>query len=221
METIIFIWGVVAILGIIYLAFVYPIIGIPLIVLVIGFFIWAFTYEDRLKRKKEQQKSKESKKIKLNREQITAISVATVFFVGVAIITFAIPDNNDETTSSENMEETRVDTENDYETRVIAEESEESKPVDSPVKTTLNETNDTETVVQGKDGNDWINMTDNQKFHAVSNGLYNLDSNGYTILEGEYYFIDALDSFYDGGDLSASVDRTLASLGLMSGMIIE
>jgi len=93
---------------------------------------------------------------------------------------------------------------------------------DSKGTTTIEvETNDTETVVQGKDGHDWINMTDNQKFHAISNGLYNLESNGYTILEGEYYYIDALDSFYDGGDLSASVDRTVVSLGLMSGTIIE
>ncbi|MBE1557023.1 hypothetical protein [Sporosarcina limicola] len=48
---------------------------------------------------------------------------------------------------------------------------------------------DTETTMQDKGGNDWASLSDNQKYHAVSNALYNLDQQGYTILEGEYYYI--------------------------------
>ncbi|ALX47866.1 hypothetical protein [Lentibacillus amyloliquefaciens] len=81
---------------------------------------------------------------------------------------------------------------------------------------------DTETTIDSKNGNDWINLTDNQKFHAVSNAFYNLDNQGYTITETEYYYISALDEFYsDSTTRSTSVNEALASVGTMSGTIYK
>jgi len=85
-----------------------------------------------------------------------------------------------------------------------------------------NKTDDTETTVDNKDGNDWVTLTDNQKFHAVSNALYNLDQDGYIIMESEYYYISALDEFYsDESTLSTSLSKALASIGTMSGTITK
>ncbi|MFA1822987.1 hypothetical protein ACDX78_23035 [Virgibacillus oceani] len=79
---------------------------------------------------------------------------------------------------------------------------------------------DTETIVNNKNGNDWVNLTENQKFHAVSNALYSLEHQGYTILEGEYYYIEALDAFYsDAETKNESVTMALASIGTLSGTI--
>jgi len=54
---------------------------------------------------------------------------------------------------------------------------------------------DTEIPIKYKNRNDWINLTENQKFHAVSNVLYSLSQQGYTT-ETEYYYISALNEFY-------------------------
>ncbi|MCM3479278.1 hypothetical protein [Caldibacillus thermoamylovorans] len=81
---------------------------------------------------------------------------------------------------------------------------------------------DTETYIKDKNGHDWIQLTENQKFHAVSNALYNMDNNGYTIEENEYYFIDALNSFYtDSSTMDISISEALASIGIMSGTIYK
>lgn len=80
--------------------------------------------------------------------------------------------------------------------------------------------NDAETYIEGMDGNDWVKLTDNQKFHGVSNALYGLDQNGYTIDENENYYIDALDSFYtDPSTMSVPVNEALAQVGIISNTI--
>lgn len=81
---------------------------------------------------------------------------------------------------------------------------------------------DEETYVDGKNGSDWLSMTDNQKFHAVSNALYRLSTNGYTIEETEQFYIDALDNYYDGASgKNKSISKTLAEIGLLSGTIYK
>lgn len=81
---------------------------------------------------------------------------------------------------------------------------------------------DTETYIDGKNGHDWIQLTENQKFHAVSNALYNLDNNGYIIEESEDYYIEALDVFYsDASTLDTPINEALASIGIMSGTIYK
>ncbi|MFB4471850.1 hypothetical protein ACDI16_02630 [Oceanobacillus caeni] len=120
--------------------------------------------------------------------------------------------------------------ENDYNYTININSDEEYRPDEESRKSSASvdayfkqkENSDTETSVDNKDGNDWINLTENQKFHAVSNSLYSLDEQGYTILEGEYYYIDALDAFYsDNTTRNESVSMALASVGTMSGTIYK
>ncbi|WP_338656272.1 hypothetical protein V6B14_08510 [Sporosarcina psychrophila] len=81
---------------------------------------------------------------------------------------------------------------------------------------------DSETTVQDKGGSDWSSLSENQKYHAVSNALHNLNQQGFTILEGEYYYIDALDAFYsDSTTKSTSVSKALGLIGTLSGTIIK
>jgi hypothetical protein len=81
---------------------------------------------------------------------------------------------------------------------------------------------DRETNINGKDGTAWLSLTDNQKFHAISNALHNLDNNGYSILENEYFFITALNEFYnEPSTRSIPVSEALASIGVMSGALLE
>lgn len=76
---------------------------------------------------------------------------------------------------------------------------------------------DSETYLNDMTGNDWVLLSDNQKFHGVSNALYNLESNGFKILETEQFFIDALDEFYtDTTTMSTNAIDALASIGKMS-----
>jgi|SRR5699024_6678846 len=83
-----------------------------------------------------------------------------------------------------------------------------------------NTDNETETTVDNKDGNDWLSLNDNEKFHAVSNALYNLEQEGYIITQSEYYYIDALEEFYsDSSTTSTSISMALALIGEMSGTI--
>lgn len=93
-----------------------------------------------------------------------------------------------------------------------SEKSEQPKQADS--------NQETETTIDNKVGNDWLSLNENEKYHAVSNALFNLDQQGYTILEGEYYYIDVLDAFYSGGsNSSVSVSKALAQIGVLSGTI--
>lgn len=91
----------------------------------------------------------------------------------------------------------------------------ETKKTDNPTKVP-----DTETYIKGMTGLDWLELSDNQKFHAVSNALYNLDNNGFTISESEYFYIEALNSFYtDSSTINVPVNEALSSIGIMSGTI--
>ncbi|HFT5903641.1 TPA: hypothetical protein ACGSMF_004815 [Bacillus cereus] len=47
-----------------------------------------------------------------------------------------------------------------------------------------------------KDGNDWLEMGDSQKYSTVTTILTSLKSNGYTVLENADWFVDALNAFY-------------------------
>ncbi|MGG0656438.1 hypothetical protein [Rummeliibacillus pycnus] len=79
---------------------------------------------------------------------------------------------------------------------------------------------DSETDIEGMTGFEWIKLSDNQKFHAVSNALYSLDNKGYTVLESEDFYIDALNSFYtDSTTMNESVSGVLSTVGKMSGTI--
>lgn len=51
------------------------------------------------------------------------------------------------------------------------------------------ENDDAETTVDNKDKEDWLSLSENQKFHAVSNALYNLDQQRYTITESEHFIL--------------------------------
>ena len=78
--------------------------------------------------------------------------------------------------------------------------------------------NDEETYVDGKFGYDWITLTSNQKFHAISNAMYSLSNNGYLILETEQFYIDALDNYFSGtSELNSPVAQVLAEIGIMTG----
>lgn len=81
-------------------------------------------------------------------------------------------------------------------------------------------TNDTETYIDGMNGNGWTKLTDNQKFHAVSNALYSLDQNGYTIEESEDYYIDAINAFYtDSSTMNVPVNEVLTQIAITSNTI--
>lgn len=89
-------------------------------------------------------------------------------------------------------------------------------------KTVSNTNQETETTVDNKSGNDWNTLNENEKYHAVSNALYNLDQQGYSILEGEYYYIEALDAFYtDSTTSSVEVSTALSQIGQLSGSIFK
>ncbi|WP_169801136.1 hypothetical protein [Halalkalibacter krulwichiae] len=95
-----------------------------------------------------------------------------------------------------------------------------SVPSNSSAK--LETSKDSDTSIKGMNGYDWIGLTDNKKFHAISNALYNLDQNGYVIEESEFYFIEALNEFYtDTSTISTPVNEALVSVGLMSGTIYK
>ncbi|WP_066297761.1 hypothetical protein [Bacillus sp. FJAT-29937] len=86
----------------------------------------------------------------------------------------------------------------------------------------LNSNKDSETYIDGMTGYGWRNLTDNQKFHAVSNALYSLDQNGYIILESEYFYIDALNEFYTTSTtMDTFVNEALVSIGIMSKTITK
>lgn len=78
---------------------------------------------------------------------------------------------------------------------------------------------DSDTVTTGKVGSDWKTLTENQKFHAVSNAMYSLDQSGYTITASEDSFINALDTFYSAGNNDVAVTEALVNIGLLSGTI--
>ncbi|WP_078552519.1 hypothetical protein [Bacillus alkalicellulosilyticus] len=85
---------------------------------------------------------------------------------------------------------------------------------------TNSNTNDSETYIDEMTGNDWVLLTENQKFHGVSNALYHLDMNGYTIEESEYFFIEALDAFYTSAPMmDVPVSEALPSIGVMANAI--
>lgn len=81
---------------------------------------------------------------------------------------------------------------------------------------------DTETYIKGMTGYNWVILTDNKKFHAVSNALYSLNQNGYTVKENEYFYIEALNSFYtDSSTMNVPVNEALVSVGTMSNTITK
>jgi hypothetical protein len=95
-----------------------------------------------------------------------------------------------------------------------------SSQKNTPAKT--NTGKDSETYIKGMTGDDWVQLTDNQRFHAISNALYSLDQNGFVIEESEYYYIDALNEFYsDNFTRNTSVNEALVSIGKMSGTIYK
>lgn len=95
----------------------------------------------------------------------------------------------------------------------LAKEAEESASENKP---------DSETFLDDMTGNDWVMLSKNQKFHGVSNALYNLESNGAEIHEIEQFFIDALDEFYtDGSTMYTNAIQALDSIGKMSGAITK
>ncbi|WP_391116645.1 hypothetical protein [Psychrobacillus sp. L3] len=100
--------------------------------------------------------------------------------------------------------------------------AEESRAESSAKYTGSTSNSDTETYIKDKNGHDWIQLTDNQRFHAISNALYSLDQNGFVIEESEYYYIDALNAFYsDNSTRNTPINEALVSVGLMSGTIYK
>jgi hypothetical protein len=80
--------------------------------------------------------------------------------------------------------------------------------------------NDINTKINDKNGYNWISLTDNQKFHAISNALYNLEKSGFAINEGEYFFIEALDAFYsDNSTRDVPIATAIAQIGVSSGAL--
>lgn len=85
---------------------------------------------------------------------------------------------------------------------------------------TSNNNMDSETYIDGMTGDRWSTLTDNQKFHAVSNALYSLDQNGYIIEESESFYIDSLNAFYtDPSTMNTPVSEALGAIGAMSNTI--
>ncbi|MCM3763906.1 hypothetical protein [Neobacillus niacini] len=93
---------------------------------------------------------------------------------------------------------------------------------ENPEVSSNNGKNDTETSIKGMSGSDWVKLTENQKFHAVSNALYSLAQGGYTINENEDFYIKALDAFYtDSSSMDMPVNEALAQIGIMSKTITK
>ncbi|PGT19705.1 MULTISPECIES: hypothetical protein [Bacillus cereus group] len=85
-----------------------------------------------------------------------------------------------------------------------------------------NSNSDTETYIKGMIGQNWVSLTDNKKFHAISNALFSLNQNGYTVKENEYFYIEALNSFYiDSSTMNVPVNEALSSIGAMSNTITK
>ncbi|WP_139891605.1 hypothetical protein [Bacillus sp. D386] len=80
---------------------------------------------------------------------------------------------------------------------------------------------DTEIDLTSINGNEWIKLTDNQKFHGVSNVLYILEQRGYTITQDESFFIAIIDAFYTNSPaaMDMQVSAVLTSEGAMLGGI--
>ncbi|MED1562444.1 hypothetical protein P4U44_11120 [Alkalihalobacillus alcalophilus] len=98
---------------------------------------------------------------------------------------------------------------------LLAEEAQELDKSDSLLP-------DSETYLDDMTGNEWIMLSDNQKFHGVSNALYHLDLNGFKVHETEQFFIDALNEFYtDSSTMSTNALDALASIGKMSGTMTK
>lgn len=145
--------------------------------------------------------------------KVFGVTVLSIFLMLIAIFTSVIVNHSSSSNTIEKLEEpqdikgTGLDSTVKY---VSHENSSEDNSKESETRTT------------GKTGSDWNTLNDNEKFHAVSNALYNLDQAGYTITEGEYEFIDALDVFYsDEQNSSVEVSKALVQMGLLSGAIFK
>lgn len=75
------------------------------------------------------------------------------------------------------------------------------------------------------DGYEWVELTYSEKYDKISEILSNIKNNGFTVLESESFFIDALDAFYsDSSDdyiMSTSINESIIMTSAMSGAIVE
>lgn len=145
--------------------------------------------------------------------KVFGVIVLSIFLVLIVIFTSIIINHSSSSNAVENLEESQAikGTEMDSTAKYVSHEN-----------SSKDTSNESETRTTGKTGGDWNSLNDNEKFHAVSNALYNLDQAGYTITEGEYEFIDALDVFYsDEQNSSVEVSKALVQMGLLSGAIFK
>ncbi|WP_339262283.1 hypothetical protein [Lysinibacillus sp. FSL K6-3209] len=100
---------------------------------------------------------------------------------------------------------------------LLAEEEKVSESDDSTPSTTSSE----KVVSSSNDGYEWVTLSNSEKSAKISTIFYNLKSNGYTLLESEAFFIDALDSFYtDSTTMTTTVNDAFVMVSAMAGAMI-
>jgi len=105
----------------------------------------------------------------------------------------------------------------DFKTKTVALDETDDTNLDTYDTSSMNENDSTysDTTISNKDGDDWNELSESDKFNAISNLISALDDSGskQLIKKDEYFYISALDEFYNTTDnhvLNTSVQEAVS-----------
>ncbi|MQR84336.1 hypothetical protein GFV16_00055 [Bacillus megaterium] len=92
----------------------------------------------------------------------------------------------------------------DFKTKTVALDEIDDTDIDTYETNSManNDSTYSEITISNKDGSDWNELSESDKFHAISNLISALDDSGseQLIKKDEYFYISALDEFYNTTD---------------------
>ncbi|MBK0295397.1 hypothetical protein IAE22_24035 [Bacillus sp. S34] len=90
----------------------------------------------------------------------------------------------------------------DFKTKTVALDEIDDTNMDTYETSSMAENDSTysDITISNKDGHDWNKLSESDKFHAISNLISALDDSEQLIKNDEYFYISALDEFYDTTD---------------------
>lgn len=116
--------------------------------------------------------------------------------------------------SSESYEDTSDDSDYDDTDETYEDESydDESETSDDSETSDVN--------IGTATGNDWVDLSDDEKYSMIDNAITALKDNGFTVSADADWFIDALDAFYtDDSVMSQKVNEVMAMSGAAGGVL--
>lgn len=87
----------------------------------------------------------------------------------------------------------------------------------SPSTSTSSSTNEEVEKIKGATGRDWVNLSFDDKFIYVQTVIESMKSSGRSVTADAYWFIDALNAYYGGGE-EATVSDKIIDIMAMSGV---